>query len=278
MASFLESLEDYRKEFSNAWKPWRKALSVQRQTLAALIFRETRTRFGEQSLGILWAFGEVMTHILVFWLLWTVMGRESHNGLSIPVFLASGMIPYFMFKQIFTKTSCCISGNQSLLVFSQIQILDFALARSIVEFIIYVSAMFYFFAILFFFKFEIPIDSMVKILWGIINIALLGLSAGLVYLPFKDKFKIIDTVVDVSFRFLYFISGVVFPLDKVPHWAMEYLAYNPILHIVEFIRSGFIADYGHYTDISYSINCILFLLMIGLIFLKRLRKMILDND
>lgn len=281
MVSFLEKLEplnNYRKRLSNSWKPWRKALSVQRQTLAALIFRETRTRFGEQSLGIIWAFGEAMTHILVFWLLWAVMGRDSHNGLSVPVFLASGLIPYFMFKQIFMKTSACISGNQSLLVFSQIQILDFALARSIVEFMIYTSAGTYFLCILYFFKFDVPIVSLLYILIGIIIITFLGLGVGLIYLPFKGKFKIIDTIVDVSFRFLYFISGAIFPIDRVPSWALEYLLYNPVFHIIEYIRSGFIADYSQLVDMNYTLQFVLFSVMIGMILLKRLRRMILNND
>jgi capsular polysaccharide transport system permease protein len=260
-------------------KPLRKALSIQKQTLDALIFRETKTRFGDESLGILWAFGEVLSHILVFWTIWTVIGRDTYNGLSIPIFLVSGLVPYFMFKNIFNKSTDSVNANRSLLVFSQINILDFVLSRSIVEFTIYTTAMTFFVICLYFFEFDVAIYSLIPIIWGIIVLWFLGIGLGLIYLPFKGKFKIIDTIVDLVFRLLYFVSGAVFPVDNVPLWAQEYLQYNPILNIINYIRSGFLNNYTiNIIDIYYGFECAIFTFMIGLILLKRLRKMILSDD
>ncbi|MFT6084503.1 MAG: capsular polysaccharide transport system permease protein [Alphaproteobacteria bacterium] len=270
--------QSYRRQLSQYWKPWRKAISVQRQTLSALIFRETKTRFGEQSLGILWAFGEVLFHIFIFWGLWTVMGRQAHSGFSIPVFLISGMVPYFMFRNIFTKSADCISANRALLVFSQIHFFDFVLSRAIVELTIYMSAITIFITGLYFFEFDVHIFSLVRIIWGILVLWILGMGLGLIYLPFNGKFKIIDTFVNLALRILYFISGALFPIDAAPSWALDYLQYNPVLHAVEYIRTGFIDGYGSFNDIGYGFECGLFSLMIGLILLKRLKKMILQND
>ncbi|MFT6212754.1 MAG: capsular polysaccharide transport system permease protein [Alphaproteobacteria bacterium] len=270
--------QSYRRQLSQYWKPWRKAISVQRQTLSALIFRETKTRFGEQSLGILWAFGEVLSHIFIFWGLWTVMGRQAHNGLATPMFLISGMVPYFMFSNIFSKSADCISANRALLVFSQIHIFDFVLSRAIVELTIYMSAITIFLVGLYFFEFDIQIYSLVRVIWGILVLWILGIGLGLIYLPFKGKFKIIDTIVSVGFRMLYFISGAIFPLEAAPKWAIDYLQYNPVLHLIEYIRTGFIDNYGIFNNIEYGFVCALFTLMIGLILLKRLKKMILQND
>ena len=180
----LESLnnkqQSFRKKISQMWTPWRKALSIQRHTLSALIFREAKTRFGEQSLGILWAFAEVLTHVFVMWTMWTLFGHLAYDGLPTPVFLITGLLPFFMFRNCFDKTSNCISGNQSLLVFSQINILDFALARCILEMAIYISAFFIFIAMLYFFEYDITIYSLPKILIGFLATWLLGMgSSGL---------------------------------------------------------------------------------------------------
>jgi capsular polysaccharide transport system permease protein len=277
----LENLnkdQSFRKTISGHWKPWRKALSMQRQTLSALIFREAKTRFGEQSLGILWAFGEVLTHVFIMWGMWTLFGHLAYGGLPTPVFLITGLLPFFMFRNCFDKTSNCISGNQSLLVFSQINILDFALARCILEMVIYSAAFCIFIAMLYFFEYEITIHSLSKILIGFLATWFLGMGLGLLYLPFKGKFKVVDSIVPLIFRGFYILSGAIFPIDRLPHAVLNYLEYNPLLHITSYIRTGFIEDYGMFKDIGYGFECAFFILMIGLILMKRLRRMILDND
>lgn len=281
MGYFLESLdriETFKDLISQKWKPWRKAISVQRQTLAALIFREAKTRFGEQSLGILWAFGEALMHIFVMWVIWSIFGRHNYSGLPIPVFLVTGLLPFFMFRNCFEKTSNCISGNQSLLVFSQINILDFALARCILETVIYGAAFFIFMTMLYFFEYEFVVKSASHIIWGFMNAWFFGMGLGLLYLPLRNKFKIIDTIVPLILRALYFLSGAIFPIDKLPYSLIDYLEYNPLLHIITYIRNGFIEDYGYFDNISYSFECAIFCIMIGLILMQRLRRMILDND
>lgn len=281
MGYSLESLnknQSLRKTISQQWKPWRKAVSVQRQTLAALIFRETKTRFGEQSLGILWAFGEVLMHIVVMWGLWTFLGHRSYGELSTPVFLVTGLLPFFVFRNCFNKTSDCISGNQSLLVFSQINILDFALARCILELVIYISAFVIFIITLYFLEYDITIISTSRIIFAFINAWFLGMGIGLLYLPFKGKFKIIEALVPLIMRAFYLLSGVFFPIDRIPNFIRKYLEYNPLLHIMNYLRSGFIIDYGNFNNITYSFQVSLFLVMIGLILMKRLRRMILNND
>jgi capsular polysaccharide transport system permease protein len=265
-------------DISTAWKPWRKALSIQRQTLSALIFRETKTRFGEESLGILWAFGEVLTHIFVMWAFWTLFRHTGHDGLSVPVFLLTGLLPFFMFRSCFEKTSNCISGNQSLLVFSQIHILDFALARCILEITIYISAFFIFLMFLYFFEYEFTLYALPKILTGFLITFILGLGMGLLYLPFKGKFKIIEAVVPLFMRAIYILSGAIFPLERFPHQVLVYLEYNPLFHIINYIRTGFVPDYSIFKNILYGFEFSIFVFMIGLILIKRLRRMILDND
>jgi capsular polysaccharide transport system permease protein len=79
-------------------------------------------------------------------------------------------------------------------------------------------------------------------------------------------------------RAFYFLSGVFFPIDRIPSVIRKYLEYNPLLHIMNYLRSGFIIDYGNFNNITYSFQVSLFVVMMGLILMKRLRKMILNND
>jgi capsular polysaccharide transport system permease protein len=42
---------------------------------------------------------------------------------------------------------------------------------------------------------------------------------------------------------LLIISGVIFPINQLPHWLLEYLMLNPIPHGLEFLRLGFFENY-----------------------------------
>ena len=52
---------------------------------------------------------------------------------------------------------------------------------------------------------------------------------------------------------LLFLSGVIFPLNHLPHSILEYLMYNPIVHGLEILRYGFFNGYHvvHGTSLLY---------------------------
>lgn len=74
----------------------------------ALFFRELKTRFGKNRyLGYIWVVGEPMSVVLLVTIIGTVI-REYHHqimpeGISIFMFLISGIMPFFMFRSIVTQ-------------------------------------------------------------------------------------------------------------------------------------------------------------------------------
>ena len=52
---------------------------------------------------------------------------------------------------------------------------------------------------------------------------------------------------------LMILSGVIFPLNALPHWLLEYLMINPIPHGLETLRLGFFDKYQvvHGTSMLY---------------------------
>ena len=49
---------------------------------------------------------------------------------------------------------------------------------------------------------------------------------------------------------LYFLSGILIPVQYFPHDLQQYLLYNPMLHAVELIRTGFFETYRAVDGVS----------------------------
>jgi capsular polysaccharide transport system permease protein len=53
-------------------------------------------------------------------------------------------------------------------------------------------------------------------------------------------------------RLLYFCSGIFYVPGMMPEWIRDILAWNPLLHAVDWFRSGFFQEYEpHWLDRSY---------------------------
>lgn len=268
--NYIEKLIDY-------YKFWHIGLSEWRRVIYALIYRETKTTWGQHSLGILWGVTEPITHIFVFAFLRSALkGGEGNSGeLSMLLFIATGIFPFFIFRDVFNKTKACISANRALLVFPQIRILDFVFARSILELMTSSTAFLLFIIGLSWFEDAMPI-SVIKIMVGVLLMWILGIGCGLLCLPLHGRFKFIDEIISVSTRILYFISGVMFSFTDIPQSYHQYLSWIPTFHGIEYIRSGFSYVYGEFADIQYLFYTAFISLLFGMLIVRQKQNYILS--
>ncbi len=74
----------------------RHGLDVQRATVLALFLREIKTRFGKFRLGYCWALLEPLLHLAILLFVLDFVMERTLPDISFPVFLLSGIIPYFI--------------------------------------------------------------------------------------------------------------------------------------------------------------------------------------
>lgn len=83
--------------------------------------------------------------------------------------------------------------------------------------------------------------------------------------------KLLINIMNYFFTALFFASNVIFPISIFPPSIQEYLYYNPLVHINEFIREGYLETYGGMVDMSYPLYLLIPLMLIILfVFLSRL--------
>jgi len=82
--------------------------------------------------------------------------------------------------------------------------------------------------------------------------AAFGYGCGYVNAVLTVFFRSWDKVWGQVTRVLYFISGIFYVPGMMPDWARESLAWNPLLHAIDWFRAGFFASYQpHWLDRSY---------------------------
>ncbi|HEN6956346.1 TPA: ABC transporter permease, partial [Escherichia coli] len=115
----------------------RSGFEVQKAAVHALFLRELRTRFGKYRLGYLWAVLEPAAHLLIMLAIFGFFMHRTMPDISFPVFLINGIIPYFIFSNIATRSIGAIEANQGLFNYRPVRPIDTIIARAILEVLIY---------------------------------------------------------------------------------------------------------------------------------------------
>ena len=216
--------------------------------LFALLLREFQTRFGSRRMGAFWMIFEPAIHVFVMLFIFSVIRARSVQGMDYPLFLLSGLIPFFMMRNIAQKLMGAVSANQSLFVYPNIKIFDTYIARTLVEVIIYcLIYLFFLFCLGYWFHYDVSITNPIGFLGALFTGILLSFGLGVFLSILVQAMPSIKVFVNVMFMVMYFISGILFPLWIIPEKYMHWVLWNPYAHIISNIRDS---AFKHYPGVS----------------------------
>jgi capsular polysaccharide transport system permease protein len=253
-----------------------KGLTIQSRVIHALILRETRTRFGRSKLGYLWALFEPISYIVVMIVIFGTISRSSPIGGedNLPLFFMTGLIPWFMFMHVATKTMYAIDSNKALLAYPQVTPFDVLISRAILEMITLIIVLVIVTTILANLGYSHRIDSYLGLFASLGAIWMLATGVGFLNATIKLYLPSYDQTYNAIQRPFFFISGIFFLPETMPKELQGLLYYNPILHGVEWFRSAFFNNYeSAFVDKSYLLAAGLVILTIGLSAQRTSRKM-----
>jgi ABC-type polysaccharide/polyol phosphate export systems, permease component len=241
-------------------------LALQCRVIGALVLRETRSTFGTTQLGYLWAIIEPAAGMALMVLIFSMVGRQPPFGSSFALFFATGILVLRFFSKLSSSLMTVFDANKALLAYPVIKETDVLFARAILIAATYAVIMFALFAGLIWFGLADVPASLDNVLQAFAATFCLGFGFGTtnaVIISFWDSWKNIERILT---RPLFFISGIFYVPSHLPPAAISILKWNPVLHCVEWMRTGFYANYDSIViDRSYLIGVALALTLSGLL-------------
>lgn len=219
-------------------------LRLQARVLVTLILRETRATFGTSSFGYLWAILTPTASVALLVFIFTLVNRQPPFGLSLALFFATGIFILQFYNEFSRKLMTVFDANKALLTYPIIKDVDTLLARGILITITNSLIMFVFFGCLIALDLASFPATIEQNILAFLATALLGLGMGTTNAVIISFWATWAQVEKVLTRPLFFISGIFYVPSLLPPEAIEFLKWNPVLHLVEWFREGYYPNYN----------------------------------
>lgn len=221
----------------------RKSWQIQRTVVFALFLREIKTRFGGRWMGIFWVLLEPLAHVLLMMAMFGVMHRAAAPGIEYPVFLVTGLLPFFAFKGLALRLMDAVDSNRGLFGYRQVKPMDALLSRALLETalnaVVYLIAL----ALLGWIGFQfLPARPLELMATGFL-LLVLGAALGTAFAVATNELPQTRSFIRIAAFPLYMLSGVIFPVHAIPADYHVYLLWNPVLHLIELSRASFFSQY-----------------------------------
>ncbi len=223
--------------------PRRHPWEVQRAVLFALLLREMKARVGGQWVGAVWTLFEPLAHVALLVTLLGTMRGALLPGIEYPVFLVTGLIPFFLFQHLAIRLMDGIEANRGLFAYRQVKPLDPLLARALVETLMSLAVYALTLGVLAWLGYHVLPYQPLEMIAVNVGIALFGTAFGIFAAVLSHDRARLRSFIRMTMLPLYFASGVIFRVDLLPREYIDWLLWNPLLHLVELSRHAFIEAY-----------------------------------
>jgi capsular polysaccharide transport system permease protein len=238
---------------------------TQLQVVYALLLRETKTRFGANHLGYVWALVQPAAWIGMFVVFYGVFGRLAPPGTSVVAFLTAGIVPFSSFRETASRCMSAVESNKGLLFYPHVRPLDLVMARAVLEAVTHAVVMVLLLGGVALLEGLPRVNSLLRVVLGLGLASGLGAALGLLCCGLSVYSPTVERVFPTFMRAIFWTSALFHPVESVPHAGRAILLLNPVTHAIELTRSGWFPGYiTRHVDPWYPLIWILCLSFFGL--------------
>jgi len=250
------------------------AFSTQTRVISALMLRETKTRYGLHKIGFLWAIVQPLMMVAIIVGIFSAIRSDNPGGMPLVQFMLTGLVPFTMFRETMNQMQGAINQNKQLFAFPQVTTFDVIFARGLLEVLLLAFVFMVLLTIIHLAGWTINIERPLDVLAACSLLATIGLGFGFAFASLSPLWPSMRQLSSALLgRPLFLSSGIFFTADSVPSSVRQYLLYNPLLHLLELIRSAvfheFETQHGSWT---YAGTWAICSLAVGLLMHQALRK------
>jgi capsular polysaccharide transport system permease protein len=258
-------------------RPHRRSFASGRVVLA-LMLREMSTRYGRTPGGYVWALLEPLGGVLILAIGFSLLVRSPPLGTSFMLFYATGLMPFDLFRKVSMTTAKSLRFSRQLLAYPAVSWIDTLLARFLLNTLTGVTVSYILLSGILIFGDSRSVVDIWPVLTAMSLAALLGLGVGSVNAVLMGFYPTWESIWSIITRPLFIASGILILYETLPNTIQDILWWNPLLHIIGEMRTGFYPMYdANYVSLVYVLLLSMALLAFGLMLLRRFHREILDD-
>tara|TARA_B100002049_G_scaffold45729_1_gene31830 strand:+ start:4350 stop:5159 length:810 start_codon:yes stop_codon:yes gene_type:complete len=229
----------------------RTASQILQDVVFVTIGRELKVRFGSSFSSIIWLLMEPVSYVLTFWALFSLTGRTSISGVSIPEFILTGALPFMYLRLSITKCMEAVRSNKALLSYKGVTPFTCFLSRFLTETFIAIFATIVLILAVYVCLGELSLQFSAQSFLTVAGyIVFVGLMS-LLMMCLSHLYHPVTRIVPPLNRVLFFMSGVFYTSAMLPDKADAILQYNPIFVWIEKLRDSTIRGFESDINVTY---------------------------
>jgi lipopolysaccharide transport system permease protein len=248
-----------------------------RELLAQLVAADYRARHRQTAIGIAWAILQPFAAMVVFSLIFGVLGKFPSEGLPYPVFFFAGYVVWQFFQRGLSNSVINLATNTTLITkiyFPRTHLLLAPIGTAAVD-----SAMAALVLAALYLFYGVAPHWPIVFLPLFLVLALAAIVAFSLWLaPLNVKYRDVQAAMPSLMQLWFFLTPVVFPVSVIPE-SLRLLAYlNPMASVLEGCRWGLVgAPPPSLAGLAISAAVIAALLVPGLLFFGAQSRTLADR-
>lgn len=237
-----------------------------RYLLKELVAKNIKLQYRNSVLGMLWTFLQPLFTMIVLAVVFNnIFGRDSSKVVNYPVYLLCGRLLFEFFSHGTKRAMRSIRSHSSIIKKVYVPKYIYPLSQILSTFVTFLISLSVLAVVIIFFNIigKNPIHITFNIFYAIIPIIILfvlSLGVGMFLATLNVFFKDIENFYDVFTLLLFYMTPIVYTVDKLGFaegsWQAAVLRLNPLYGIIEMFRAAVI--HGDSFFLSFSVNGIIY--------------------
>lgn len=272
---------EYRETTKTKWSgkclvAWLVEIWDFRDLFYFLVWRDIKVRYKQTFLGVMWAIIQPFFTMILLSLFFAKFAGIGIEDTPYPIFSYSGLVPWAYFSGALSSCANSMVSNSNLftkIYFPRIAVPIAAVLAGLMDFAV---ASLLLFALMPYYG--VPI-TLALILWPLLALPLFCLASGLgiIMASLSVRYRDVKYALPFLIQMMMFATPIIYPLSAVPESYRWLSICNPLTGIIEAFRAAVLHPNSFdFVSLGVSLVGTLFILILGLIYFRKIERIIAD--
>lgn len=250
-----------------------------RDLFLILAYRDLKVRYAQTFLGLLWAIIQPLTTLFIFTLIFGRVIKVDTGGIPYPLFAMIGMLGWSYFSFVMSQSGSSVINAQEMIKKIYFPRLVIPLSKAFVGFVDYLVTIVFIIGLLIYFKTSVSSGVVFLPLVFLLNVAAalaIGIWLSALTIRYRDFQHVLPFLVQIGL----YVTPVGYPSslvsEKLPEWAQAIYYLNPVAGIVDWYRWCILGNDSISQYTLFSLAVIVLLLPTGIIYFKKVERVMAD--